>query len=365
MLYRAGLFLTVVLNSFWFVGYPAYFRYPLWLFWAFFLSAILFISSINEYRFKYINIFKYVVYLTAYSMLYGVYSSIFLLTLLMTSLSIYIILIKSKIETLHYISFVNIIMLSALLFYYFILENSWISSVYFSLEPSNFAFTALFFGQLLFLSNHKLLRYSGFIFISISLFIYPSKTLFLGSLVFFVSYYFINLNTLMLRFYSLICFILPIIIIIFSDLLNFYLIMLLDDGSSYAYLKGWLIATDIFQNNFFGKGFIPSDSLYYIPQDNTIVENLNNRDLASLNPFLLASHGIFYFLFFGLFIFKKVNIGNYGPILLSYLIMYFIRWSGFYNSTFILALVFFIVYNNREILTNNMPPNKIKTYDFK
>ena len=163
----------------------------------------------------------------------------------------------------------------------------------------------------------------------------------------------------MLRAYSLISFVVPVIILSFSDKFYYYLTTLTEDGSGYAYLKGWLIATDIFKDNFFGMGFIPSDSTYYTPKDNSVVEALNNRDLASLNPFLLASHGIFYFIFFGFFIFKKLRIGKYGPIFLSYLAMYFTRWSGFYNSTFILALVFFIVYNNRENLNNTKWSNKI------
>lgn len=293
----------------------------------------------------------------AYSMLYGIYSTNFLITLLIISLSLYIIINKSKINNFYYVCSINILLLSALLFYYLILEYSWISSVYFSIEPSNFAFTALFSGQLLFLSKRKLLKYGGIFFIATSLCIYPSRTLLIGSFIFFVACYFIKFNSLMLRAYSLICFIVPIALILFSGTFHDYLTLLSDDGSGYAYLKGWLIATDIFQNNFFGKGFIPEDSTYYIPKDNSVVEALNNRDLASLNPFLLASHGIFYFIFFGFFIFKKVRIGNYGPLLLSYLAMYFTRWSGFYNSTFILVLVFFIVYNNREVLFKPNLPN--------
>jgi hypothetical protein len=362
MVYKFGLLVTVVLNSFWFFGYPDFFRYPLWIFWVFIFSSILFFRSINEYRFKYI--FLFIPFITSYYALYGLYSTKFLIILMIISLSLFNIIIKSKINNFYSICCINIALLTALLFYYLILEYSWISSIYFSIEPSNFAFTALFSGQLLFLSKRKLHRYSGFFFIATSLCIYPSRTLFIGSLIFFAAYYFKKLNSLMLRAYSLICFITPIIIILFSDTFFYYLSMLSGDGSSYAYLNGWLTATDIFQNNFFGKGFIPEDSKYHIPMDSSVVEDLNNRDLASLNPFLLASHGIFYFIVFGYFTLKKIRIGNYGPILLSYLAMYFTRWSGFYNSTFILALVFFIAYNNRETLNNSNSPNKIKTYEF-
>jgi hypothetical protein len=363
MVYKFGLLVTVVLNSFWFFGYPDFFRYPLWLFWILIFSTALVFRSIDEYHFKAINIFIFIISLIAYNILYGIYSTIFFIALIIILLSFFVIIDKSKIENFYLICYINILLLSALLFYYLTLENGWKSSIYFSIEPSNFSFTALFSGQLLFLSKRKLIRYSGMFFIVTSLCIYPSKTLFIGTLIFFVACYLKQLNSLMLRAYSFICFVVPIIIILFSDIFYYYLTLLSDDGSLYAYLKGWLIATDIFQDSFFGKGFIPADSSYYIPKDNSIVEALNNRDLASLNPFLLASHGIFYFIFFGFFIIKKVSIGYYGPILLSYLAMYFTRWSGFYNSTFILALVFFIVYNNREFLINSSLSNKIKSYE--
>lgn len=364
MFYKIGLFVFLILNSFWFLFYPDFFRYPLWLFWVLIFSLILNISFFKIYRFKCRDILILVAALFTYNILYGTYSTIFLITFLTIVLSIYSITLKSKVINFIYICFINILLLFSLLLYYSILENSWMSSVYLSIEPSNFAFTALFYGQLLILSKRKFFKYSGILFIAISLYVYPSRTLFIGSTIFFMAWYFIKFNSIFLRAYSLVCFIFPIIIILYSVAFRDYLTMLSDDGSGYAYLKGWLIATDIFKDNFFGNGFIPADSNYYIPKDNSIVEALNNRDLASFNPFLLASHGIFYFILFGFFIFKKVKIGNYGPILLSYLAMYFTRWSGFYNSTFILALVFFIVYNNRENLINTNPPAQIENYEF-
>lgn len=364
MFYKIGFFIALALNNFWFFGYPDIFRYPIWIFWLLIFNIIIFLKSIYEYHFKYKYIYIFIASITAYTTIYGMYSTYFLITLLIVSLSLYSIIDRSEIKFFYFICYVNIVLLSTLLFYYLTLENSWKSSFYFSIEPSNFAFTALFSSQILFLSKRKWIKYSGAAFIVMSNCIYPSRTLFIGSLVFFLAVYFIRLNSLMLRVYSLICFVLPIIIILFSDKFYYYLSSLSDDGSGYAYLKGWLIATDIFQDNFFGKGFIPVDSVYYEPRDNSVVEALNNRDLASLNPFLLASHGIFYFIFFGFLIFKNIKIGNYGPILLSYLAMFFTRWSGFYNSTFILALVFFIVYNNREVLKSFNLSNEIKTYEF-
>lgn len=351
-------------SIFWGIGYTEYTRYPLYFYTSF---AIIFL----EVRFIKIE-YKYIVNLIIF-LLYNyfisnyiesyIYPIFVILYVIFLSKSIEILIKKSDINVyytlLKILFYAEIILSFNLLFQYFFSPEVFISGSY--PEPSHLGYSfGPIFSLLLTASRQISARIITLISLLICSFVSPSATLFISFLIGLIVF---NIHLISFRMKLFFSILLMIILLINLQVIS----IALGDwkGASYSiWLSGLIRGFEYFGLYPFGVGVFGWVGNEEIPIVN-LGDNhdlMNQRDLASLLPFILSSYGFFgilgiiYLLFYLYKYDDESLIDSYlSKLLIVYSIIFFFRWAGPTLSPFLplFSILIAIRKSNEKNIQNN------------
>lgn len=327
-------------NSFWGILYPGTLRYPFYL-----ILLLLRLYRLSSFRIKKKSV-ALVAILPIILAYFGIntfiyFTAVFVIFLLMGKL-----LIATSSRTLLTVSrlVIYISVTFVLAVNVFLNGEFYLLEDYISLEPSNLAFTVMFFLLYGFFYGRKINRIETVVAFIIFLALYESLTMIIGLSVFAFCLLGQRFTRLVLFGYLVTALLIPIIFITNPDLLTQAKLYFasINHASGYVWFNGWDAAVYAYSNNNFGSGVLTSNNYYRDPTSNDLLDNLNLRGLGTLNAFYFAMLGNFYFLIIGYFIFisRNFTINPATVILAVYLFMLMARWAGIFNSTFLLAVAF-------------------------
>ena len=237
---------------------------------------------------------------------------------------------------------------------YFVFKGRfWLLGDLISMEPSNLAFSVMFFLMILFKFGGNLGKLEYLLATALILIMYESLTFLIGVMVFTLNSVFPSSIKKTFICYLLLSVGVALIAIFVTDTfqvakLYFYQIR---HASGYVWFNGWESATYAFAQNPLGSGILSSNNYYRDAISDDLFDNLNLRGLGSMNAYFFAAFGVYYFIAL-VYVFVKTGSmdSNFGMVVLNvYLFMLLGRWAGIFNGTFILSFAFFMYMQNSEL----------------
>lgn len=353
----------------WGLGYPNYFRFPIYII---FCPIFVLISIFNNKIYK----IPAGTIIFSLSLLFFTYlierkhESIYYVSFLLIYFSLVSANLKSVIFNINlFDTFLNVIkkvLFVALIanFYQIYFNNDLFISGIFP-EPSHLGFSlGPLIGILLFV---RPTRYIAIFYLIAFLTFSPSSTLVLSLVIFIVFWRLREYSKYKLLSLTIFSLAIGVFVLIFMGI-YFPEFAEKKNASQFAWLYGFVRAFEFFPSaSVFGVG-----PFGWIPitgeedASSLALELLNQRDLASLIPFGLASYGIVFipFLFFGIFYLicfdkKSIEDASLSIILLTYLITFCFRWAGPTLNPFLPLVGLLVSYRasekikKRKIILNN------------